>query len=45
MIYGLIVATFLTLVVVPAMYIVYLRAKKRFGREGKGEKAHSGQML
>ncbi len=45
MIYGLIVATFLTLIVVPAMYIVYLRAKKRFGREGKGEKVHSGNML
>jgi multidrug efflux pump subunit AcrB len=44
MIYGLIVATFLTLVVVPAMYILYLRAKKRFGREGKGEKVHSGNM-
>jgi multidrug efflux pump subunit AcrB len=33
MIYGLIVATFLTLIVVPAMYILYLKAKNRFGRK------------
>ena len=35
MIYGLIVATFLTLIVVPAMYILYLKVKKRFGRNVK----------
>jgi multidrug efflux pump subunit AcrB len=45
MIYGLIVATFLTLMVVPAMYMIYLRVKKRFGMEGKGEKVHDGNML
>jgi multidrug efflux pump subunit AcrB len=33
MIYGLIVATFLTLIVVPAMYILYLKAKRRFGKK------------
>jgi multidrug efflux pump subunit AcrB len=30
-IFGLIVATFLTLIVVPAMYILYLNGKRRFG--------------
>ena len=45
MIYGLIVATLLTLLVVPAMYSIYLRVKKFFGMEGKGEKAHDGTML
>ena len=35
MIFGLIVATFLTLIVVPAMYILYLKAKNRFGRKAK----------
>ncbi|MEX1189299.1 MAG: hypothetical protein WED33_08575, partial [Bacteroidia bacterium] len=45
MIFGLIVATFLTLMVVPAMYTIYLRIKKRFGMEDKGEKAHDGNML
>lgn len=30
MIYGLIVATFLTLMVMPAMYLIYLRIRKRF---------------
>jgi multidrug efflux pump subunit AcrB len=33
MIYGLIVATFLTLVVVPAMYLIYLRVRRKLGRE------------
>ena len=33
MIYGLIVATFLTLIVVPAMYILYLKAKRRFRKK------------
>jgi multidrug efflux pump subunit AcrB len=33
MIYGLIVATFLTLIVVPAMYILYLKAKRHFGKK------------
>lgn len=32
MIYGLIIATFLTLIVVPAMYLIYLRVKQRFGK-------------
>lgn len=45
MIYGLIVATFLTLMVVPAMYMIYIRVKKRFGMEQKGEKIHDGNML
>lgn len=40
MIYGLIVATFLTLIVVPAMYILYLKAKKRFGRKQEIADAH-----
>jgi len=44
MIYGLVVATFLTLVVVPSMYMIYLRAKKRLGISG-GEKEHEGTML
>jgi multidrug efflux pump len=44
MIYGLIVATFLTLVVVPSMYMIYLRVKKRFGFKG-GETEHHGTML
>jgi multidrug efflux pump subunit AcrB len=39
MIYGLIVATFLTLIVVPAMYILYLKAKRRFGRKTKAADA------
>ncbi|MBX7201657.1 MAG: efflux RND transporter permease subunit [Bacteroidia bacterium] len=33
MIYGLVVASFLTLLVVPVMYLIYLKIKKRFGRE------------
>lgn len=33
MIYGLIIATFLTLVVVPAMYTLYLKLKRRIGRK------------
>ena len=37
MIYGLIVATFLTLVVVPAMYMLYLKVKVRFGRVEKSD--------
>lgn len=41
MIYGLIVATFLTLIVVPAMYILYLKAKKRFGRKVKSAESVS----
>ena len=44
MIFGLIVATFLTLMVVPAMYTIYLRIKNRLGMTG-GEKAHDGNML
>jgi predicted RND superfamily exporter protein len=45
MIYGLIVATFLTLMIVPAMYLLYLRVKKRFGMEKSGEKEHEGTLL
>jgi multidrug efflux pump subunit AcrB len=45
MIYGLIVATFLTLMIVPAMYLLYLRVKKRFGMEKSGEKEHEGTVL
>ena len=45
MIYGLIIATFLTLMIVPAMYLIYLKVKKRFGMEGSGEKPHDGTML
>lgn len=45
MIYGLIVATFLTLMIVPAMYLLYLRVKKRFGMEKSGEKEHEGTIL
>jgi multidrug efflux pump len=45
MIYGLIVATFLTLMVVPAMYMIYLRVKKRFGMEDRGEKVHDGTIV
>jgi multidrug efflux pump subunit AcrB len=45
MIFGLIVATILTLMVVPSMYTIYLRVKRAFGMESKGEKAHSGDML
>ncbi|MEZ5173584.1 MAG: efflux RND transporter permease subunit [Bacteroidia bacterium] len=45
MIFGLIVATFLTLMVVPSMYTIYLRVKHRFGMDGRGEKAHDGGML
>jgi len=37
MIYGLIVATFLTLIVVPAMYLMYTRVKKRFKKEKVAE--------
>lgn len=33
MIYGLIVATFLTLIVVPAMYLIYLNVRGRFRKE------------
>lgn len=32
MIYGLIIATFLTLIVVPSMYLIYIRLKRRFGK-------------
>lgn len=32
MIYGLIVATFLTLMVVPAMYLIYLRIRRKLGK-------------
>jgi multidrug efflux pump subunit AcrB len=45
MIYGLIVATFLTLMIVPAMYLLYLRVKKRFGMEKSGEIEHDGTLL
>ncbi|MFM2286397.1 MAG: hypothetical protein RLZZ543_1894 [Bacteroidota bacterium] len=45
MIYGLIIATFLTLMIVPAMYLIYLRVKKRLGKENSGEKVHDGNML
>ncbi|HOY48224.1 MAG TPA: efflux RND transporter permease subunit, partial [Flavobacteriales bacterium] len=45
MIYGLIIATFLTLMIVPAMYLMYLKVKVRFGMEKKGEKEHDGTML
>ena len=33
MIYGLIIATFLTLIVVPSMYLIYIRLKRRFGKK------------
>jgi len=45
MIYGLIVATFLTLMIVPAMYLLYLRVKKRLGMEKSGEKEHDGTLV
>ena len=44
MIYGLIIATFLTLVVVPAMYTIYLKLKRRFAKGGSDTPAQAAHV-
>ena len=45
MIFGLIMATFLTLLVVPSMYLIYHKVKTRLGLEKSGEKPHDSELL